>query len=146
MKLRLIKQKNGVYMYCPNGTILQPTEKDLAQLLTSFTKPQRFKGTAGSWSANMADMEEGSGETLAYVDDTYKLVILNEQAFAGLFKPEIKYISASEYAAMYDKCKATVKNLCVAGKLPGAYKTSAGWLIPDDAPYPQDGRRRQETE
>lgn len=140
MKLRLLKQKNNVLLYCPNGTIIKPTEEDLIRLLTSFSKPQHFKGDAGRWSVNMAGMEDAAGETLAYVDDTYKLIILDEQAFVGLFKPETKYISVSEYATLYGKCRATVKNLCVAGKLPGAYKTSSGWLIPEGTPYPKDGR------
>lgn len=143
MKLRLIKQKNKVLLYCPNGTILIPTEDDLVRLLTSFSKPQRFNGHSGFWSANMAAMEDAVGETLAYVDDAYKLVVLNEQAFAGLFKPEVKYISASEYAALHNKGNAIVKRLCLAGKLPGAYKTSSGWLIPEKTPYPEDGRTKR---
>ena len=143
MKLRLIKQKNKILLYCPNGTILTPTEDDLIRMLTSFSKPQRFNGDSGYWSANMATMEEAAGETLAYVDDAYKLVILNEQAFAGLFKPETKYISASEYAALHNKGNAIVKRLCLAGKLPGAYKTSSGWLIPEKTPYPEDGRTKR---
>lgn len=142
MKLRLIKQRNKNFLYCPNGTILIPTEDDLVRMLTSFSKPQRFNGDSGYWSANMATMEDASGEMLAYVDDTYKLVVLNEQAFAGLFMPETKYISASECAALHDKGNAIVKRLCLAGKLPGAYKTSSGWLIPENTPYPIDGRTK----
>lgn len=145
MKLRLLKQRNKVLLYCPNGTILIPTEDDLSRLLTSFSKPQHFVGNAGRWNTNMAKMEDGTGETLAYVDDTYKLIILNEQTFSGLVKPAVKYISASEYAILHDKCRATVKNLCVAGKLLGAYKTSSGWLIPENTPYPADGRTKTAT-
>ena len=140
MKLRLIKQRNNVLLYCPNGTILTPTEDELVRMLTSFSKPQQFNGTSGYWSANMASLDVAAGETLAYVDDTYKLVVLNEQAFSGLFKPETKYLSASEYAARHNKGNAIIKRLCLEGKLPGAYKTSSGWLIPENAPYPKDGR------
>ncbi len=140
MKLRLLSYNKKVYILCQNGSVLIPTEQDLIRLLTSFSKPHSFKGKDGYWNTAIANIEEASGETLAYIDDTNKLVILNEKTFSDIVKQEQKYISATEYAAQHDKCRATIKNLCVAGKLPGAYKTSSGWLIPEGTPYPKDGR------
>ena len=140
MKLRLLKNKNNIYIYCSNGSIMKPRDEDLVRLLTTFNKPNQFKGDAGYWNISMATMEDAVGETLAYIDDACKLIVLSEQAFACVLKQDEKYVSVSEYAAAHDKCRATIKNLCVAGKLPGAYKTSSGWLIPENAPYPKDGR------
>lgn len=140
MKLRLVKRDNTLYLYCMNGSVLSPTKQDLARLLTEFTKPQAFKGENNYWNATLSRMDDAPGETLAYVDDTKKLIILNDKVFADVVQKEEKYISATEYAERFGKCRATVKNLCVAGRLPGAYKTSSGWLIPENTPYPQDGR------
>ena len=143
MKLRLLKASNTLYMYCQNGSILIPTSHDLIRLLTSFSKPHTFKGEYSYWNTTLSNMEDASGETLAYIDDANKLIVLNEKTFSKIVQKEEAYVSVSEYAVMYDKCRATVKNLCVAGKLPGAYKTSSGWLIPKDAPYPLDGRTKK---
>ena len=140
MKLRLLKLKDTVYLYCPNGTIMKPQPVDLIRILTNFTNPHQFKGSEGYWNTTMANMEDAAGETLAYVDDCFKLIVLNEKTFSDIITQETKFISASEYATYHGKCRATVKNLCVAGKLPGAYKTSSGWLIPEGTPYPKDGR------
>ena len=136
MKLRLIKAKRGLQLLCPNGSVLDVDQVILSSLLTSFRNPNDFKGTSGMWSNIAPYMDEIKGETLAYVDDRYNLVILSEEAFSSIVKQN-EYISVSEYAAKHDKCRATVKNLCVAGRLPGAYKTSSGWLIPSDTPYPE---------
>ena len=140
MKLRLLRVKNNLYIYCTNGSILKAEAEDLARLLKGFSRPQQFKGSSGYWNVEMASMEEAAGVTLAYVDDTNKLVVLSEEAFSGIVSTQEKYVSVSEYAALHGKCRATIKNLCVAGRLPGAYKTSSGWSIPKDAPYPTDGR------
>ena len=80
-------------------------------------------------------MDDAAGITLAFVDDANKLVILSD----NLFSPEkqIVYISATEYAEMHGKSRPSIKNMCAAGRIPGAYKTSSGWLIPKDAPYPE---------
>lgn len=141
MKLRLVRRYKAIHIYCPNGTILNPTEDDIIKLLTSFKKPNQFKGNDGFWNNEIADIENAPGETLAYVDDTNKLVILNESVFDGLLKETMSYVSANEYADMHGKGKAIVKKLCLEGRIQGAQKHSTGWLIPKDAPYPKDKRR-----
>ena len=140
MKLRLSIVSKKLCVYCSNGSILIPSDDDLRRILTSFSKPHLFKGRDGFWNGEVVRMEDAPGETLAYVDDKYKLVVLNEQAFTSIVQLPTKYISVSEYAQIHNKCRATIKNLCVAGKLPGAYKNSSGWLIPADVPYPEEGR------
>lgn len=144
MKLRLVQHYKVTYIYCSNGTILKPTEQDIIRLLTSFKKPNQFKGNDGFWNGEIADIENAPGETLAYVDDTNKLIILNEKVFDGLLKESVSYISANEYAEVNGKGKAIVKRLCLEGRIPGAQKLSTGWLIPKDAPYPEDGRKKKQ--
>lgn len=143
MKLRLLKNKKNIAIFCQNGTILIPTAHDMIRLLTAFSKPHVFKGSDGYWNTTFSNMEDADGETLAYIDDSNKLIVLNDKTFAEIVQKEEKYISASEYAARHDKGNAIVKRLCLAGKLPGAYKTSSGWLIPENTPYPEDGRTKR---
>lgn len=135
MKLRLINQGKERLLLCPNGSILEVDKDVLDRLLTGFKKAKSFRGSYGYWNKENASMEDVFGETLAFVDDANKLIILSDK----LFTPEkpVVYISATEYAELHGKSRPSVKNMCADGRIPGAYKTSSGWLIPKDAPYPE---------
>ena len=135
MKLRLIEQRKQRLLLCPNGSVLKVDKDVLERLLTGFKKPSSFKGTDGFWSAENANMEDVYGETLAFVDDAYKLVVISDSLFSET--KAVTYISATEYAALHGKSRPSVKNMCVAGRIEGAYKTSSGWLIPEAAPWPE---------
>ena len=139
MKLRLIEQRKERFLLCPNGSVLKVDKDVLNRLLTEFKKARNFKGTDGFWNVENANMEDAAGITLAFVDDANKLVILSDK----LFSPEkqVVYISATEYADLHGKGRAVVKKLCKDGRIDGAYQTSAGWLIPKDAPYPDRKKR-----
>ena len=143
MKLRLIEQRNKRLLLCPNGSILEVDRIVLERLLTGFKKPHSFKGSYGYWNHENATMEEVYGLTLAFVDDTHRLVIASDKLFARN-KPTV-YISATEYAELHSKSRPSVKNMCAAGRIPGAYKTSSGWLIPKDAPYPERKKREAKS-
>ena len=138
MKLRLVKKSKNMLLYCLNGSVMNATNEVLARLLTSFDKPTSFKGGDGYWDALITNMEDAEGITLAYVDDSKKLIILDTKVFVPVISEPVKnkFISASEYAAKHEKSRASVKNMCAAGRIEGAYKTSSGWLIPENAPYP----------
>lgn len=135
MKLRIIQQAKNIVILCPNGSCMEADKESLGKLLTSFKRPTSFKGQDGFWNKETACMDDVPGITLAFVDDANKLVILSDKLFAP--EKQIVYISATEYAELHGKCRATIKNLCKDGRLEGAYQTSAGWLIPKDAPYPE---------
>ena len=139
MKLRLIKTKKDAQILCLDGSIIEADKKNLSQLLTGFRRPFIFKGEERFWSNTCSNMEDVKGETLAYVDDRGALVILNQDAFASVVIHD-NYISTTEYANKVGKSRPSIKNMCAAGRIPGAYKTSSGWLIPENAPYPEDGR------
>ena len=44
----------------------------------------------------------------------------------------------SEYAARIGKAHRSVRQKCQLGTLPGAIKIGRDWLIPSDAPYPDN--------
>ena len=139
MKLRVIEYKTERFILCPNGSMLKADKDALNRLLTDFKKAKTFKGSDGYWNTEILSMEEAAGITLAFVDDANKLVILSDKLFAP--EKQIAYISATEYAELHEKSRPSVKNMCAAGRIPGAYKTSSGWLIPKDAPYPERKKR-----
>ena len=137
MKLRLVEQKGELLLLCPNGSILNADEAVLNRLLHGFNRPNMFKGNDRYWNNTVADMEDAPGKTLAFVDDTYRLIILNTGVYSYVNKTETVYVSAIEYAEARGKSWSAVKNMCAVGRLEGAYKISSGWLIPENAPWPE---------
>lgn len=135
MKLRVIQQARDKLILCPNGSLIKADQEVLQRLLTGFKTAKNFKGEDGYWNIKFAKMEDVAGTTLAFVDDSSKLVILSDQLFVA--EKQTVYISATEFAKLHDKSRPSVKNMCAAGRIPGAYKTSSGWLIPEDAEYPE---------
>ena len=134
MKLRVVTYRTQTYILCPNGSKLKADKDNLNRLLSDFRKPSSFKGEDGYWNDAVASMDEAAGETLAFVDDSLKLVIISDKLYAAV---STNYISATEYARKHGKGRAMVKRLCDEGRIEGAHKISSGWLIPEDAPYPE---------
>lgn len=143
MKLRLIEVRRERLLLCPNGSIMKVDDDVLNRLLTGFKKTGSFKGDYGYWSTETADMENVLGTTLAFVDDANKLIVISEQLFSS--QKQTVYISATEYAEKHGKSRPSVKNMCADGRIEGAYKTSSGWLIPADAPWPERKTRTPAT-
>lgn len=137
MKLRVINNHKEILLLCPNGSILKVDEGVLLELLCNFKNPSHFKGKYGYWNTDNADIEKVFGDNLAYVDDSYKLIILNDKLFSKLKGRNVKYISTTEYAELHGKTRPTVKKLCADGRIEGAYKASSGWMIPENAPWPK---------
>lgn len=134
MKLRVVTYRTQMYILCPNGSKLKADKDNLNRLLSNFRKPSSFKGEDGYWNDTVASMEDAAGETLAFVDDSLKLVIISDKLYAAA---STNFISATEYAQKHGKGRAMVKRLCDEGRIEGARKISSGWLIPEDAPYPE---------
>lgn len=52
----------------------------------------------------------------------------------------MKYMSASEAAAKWGLSSRRVGLLCNEGRIEGAQKAGATWIIPEDAKKPSDAR------
>lgn len=50
------------------------------------------------------------------------------------------YITVNQAAKKWGLSDRRVRNLCAAGKIPGAYREGRAWKIPSDATKPTDGR------
>lgn len=140
MKLKLVLECGKRFLCCPNGSILIADDSVLQRLLTDFKKPNSFKGEDGCWNDVICDMKDVKGQVLAIVDDSLNLVIYSNKTFEGFQTSEV-YISASEYAELHQKSHPRIKKLCEDGRIPGAQKNRSGWLIPQNAPYPERKKR-----
>ncbi|WP_349947440.1 DNA-binding protein [Lacrimispora sp. BS-2] len=54
----------------------------------------------------------------------------------------MEYISVKEAAKQWGLTPRMVDYHCTDGRINGAQKIAGVWLIPRDAPRPEDGRRR----
>lgn len=150
MKARLIKsEENDLLLLCTDGSVFGPGRAELGRLLSSFQVADEIRQFAGSktqncWNSEYPDMSLYPGTTLAYVTDTYELVIRDFSPFKILLEANtlntFNMITAQEYADMYGKSVEQIKVFCRKGRLSGAVKLGRDWLIPSDAPYPADNR------
>lgn len=50
------------------------------------------------------------------------------------------YLSITQISEKWEIKQRRIRTLCAEGRIPGAYKVGAYWLIPDDAKKPKDKR------
>ena len=87
------------------------------------------------------EMIEYGGDTIAIVDDAGNLTIYNQFFFVDSMKGlKVKFLSAADYARKHGRQSSAVRKLCREGRIRGAQNTEAGWVIPEDSPYPTDAR------
>lgn len=55
----------------------------------------------------------------------------------------MEYMSAKEVAEKWGITRRRVQVYCIDGRIAGAVKVSAVWLIPKDAEKPSDPRKKQ---
>ena len=53
------------------------------------------------------------------------------------------YITASEVAERWNISQRRVQVLCAEGRIPGVFKLSESWAIPEDAEKPKDTRYKE---
>lgn len=52
----------------------------------------------------------------------------------------MEYISISQTSEKWGITTRRIRTLCMEGRIPGAYKVGAYWLIPEEAEKPKDER------
>jgi len=150
MKVRLLEDKDGFWILLDNGNVLPVTKERLRNMLVnldilySSCEQLSQECTLTKWNYEYPDMQCVPGETYAYITDTLDVVISNFGPFLCLFD-DVNYtiedlIRASDYAKKHNRSVEQIKVLCRAGRIPGATKIGRDWVIPKDAPYPEDWR------
>ena len=137
--------------YVPTETRCIPGKAEIGRLLFHFKTinvlDDSLLGNPNSekWSDEYPEMVSYPGETMAYVTDSFQLVIVDFRPFKVLFD-EVKaptiddLLTVAEYAQLYNKSVEQVKVLCRKGRIVGAKKLGRDWVIPQDTPYPSDNR------
>lgn len=57
-----------------------------------------------------------------------------------------RYVSTPDYAEMHGKERKQITNYCKEERIPGVIRTGKNYLIPIDAPYPNDKRFSENKE
>ena len=147
MKARLVKLGETVNILCPNGTVCKANPSLMTHFFSNFDKPGVFTGKDGVWNKQFLDMSEYPGETLAYITDDLKLVVLAawsiEMALLPADPSQRKLLTVKEYAKKHDRSKELIKAFVRDGRIMGAEKIGRQWFIPEDAPYPVEVSRRK---
>ena len=136
MVLRLAMIEKELKVCCANGSFLKADESVLRKILTEFDRATGIKGHDGYWSNTYSNMKDIPGQTLAYVSDDLKLVILDKNVFKCIVTPT-NFVSVNEFAEKNGKQIAIVRRLCAEGRIENAQKIGETWLIPSDAKYPE---------
>lgn len=141
MKARIVKQTDGtIHLILCSGKIRIINIEEAKAFLLTFNSDEYYIETSQT-EYFMKNMNEYDGITLAYVNDSKKLVVESPSFLQDLFfEAQPDYLTATEYAEKHDKKPGIVKRMCRNGRINGAVMKGTQWLIPKDAPYPQDAR------
>lgn len=150
MKVRLLNNKNVLWLLFETGEIFPASKSDLNNMLFNFRNPVNIferlenKSQGKTWNHEYPDIQSVPGDTLAYITDEHHLVVLNFAPFAPLFD-DVNYTiedlyTIAEYAEAHNKSVEQVKVFCRAGRIPRAKKIGRDWVIPKSVPYPYDRR------
>lgn len=150
MKARLIKtESNDLVLLLDNGSYLEsPSLSVLGIMLFNFKSIDEFglEKEGRSWKKEYPSITSVPGQNLAYITDSFQLVIEDIFPFVGVFEqvkatvPIESVLTAAEYAKKYNKSVEQIKVFCRNGRIWGAKKIGRDWVIPEDAPYPTDTR------
>ena len=150
MKARLIREGSGVYsVLCPDGTIVDADAVVLRSFLRNVRYIDNISGEDGGrrWDNVAPDMFAYEGETFAYINDDYTIIIKNFLPFEALFQIDTEssifdLLSVAEYAEMVGKSIEQVKVHLRNNRIPNARKIGRDWVIHKDSVvfYPTDNR------
>lgn len=151
MQARLLETSEETLLFLENGAVFAASKTVLFYLLFNFKKlsyediSASGKQLPNDWRKEHLDLGIIPGNTLAYVTDSFDLVIVNFAPFVSLFDDiqytSEDYCSVQEYAKKHNKSVEQVKVFCRKGRILGAKKIGRDWVIPTSSPYPYDKRR-----
>lgn len=140
MKARLVFLANSYQLLLCNGAIKKVTPAEAARFIETFDSELHY-AAPGSWNYAGISMSDYGGETVARVNDDGTLIVVSGSHLRALLSErEFNYLSVDEYAEKYGKKRSIVARLCNEARLPGIKRVGSRWLIPEDAPYPEDSR------
>lgn len=142
MKARLLTANGEIVLLLNTGRIIKCTKETAMQFIKNYDSNE-YISDVNKWSYEIT-MGEFEGETIAIVDQDGRLIIEHPKFFRYILTaPPINYLTINEYAEKYNKARGIIARFCRDGRLEGAINKGSSWLIPEDAPYPEDTRGRK---
>ena len=139
MFARLFKKGDEVIVAYEAGDIVSLDEAGVKDFFLNADTLVR-KNAIKHPTLKILNMTQSTGQTLAYVDDQYNLVITDLPYYRRIMAKPIEYLTAEEYGELHGKKRGIIMRLCRDRRLLGAIKKGEMWLIPKDTPYPKDAR------
>lgn len=146
MQARIVKLNENYFILFLDGSISVCGKREFNLFMKSSKNITDYSGGINRWDTQYKNMEDYPGETISVITDDGSILIKDLTPFRFLFtynQETEKDISASDYAKKHGKSVEQIKVLCRNNKIKGARKFGRDWLIPENAPYPEDGRKRK---
>lgn len=141
MLAKIFLIKNEYHLCLCNSKPKKLSLPELRHFLETFNDKGHYP--ADDTNSEYGVLSPANGELLAEVNKDYKLIIVSPQLLSAVFHaPETHYLTIDEYAALVGRGRNVVGRMCRNGRIPGARQQGSRWLIPEDAPYPPEGRKR----
>ena len=139
MLVRLFKANEEIILVFGTGNVLTLDESGIRDF---FLNADRYLEDNLNTSLNIPILGRSLniGDTLAYIDNERKLVIVDLPFFKSIMSKPVELLTAEEYAELHGKKRPIILRYLRERRLPGAIKKGEVWLIPKDCPYPKDPR------
>lgn len=141
MLAKIFLIKNEYHLCLCNSKPKKLALPELRDFLETFNDKNHYPTDDGDNEYGV--LSPANGELLAEVSDGYKLTVISPKLLSAVFRAkEIRYLTVDEYAELVGRGRNIVARMCRNGRIPGARQQGSRWLIPEDAPYPAEGRQR----
>ena len=144
MKAKLITHRGIYYLYLDEETIVPMRTDNVKNFLRNYSEDSYYENLINQYSVPALKRKFSDIPTvLAIVEEDNVLTIKDPTLISRLFSPqtESKFISTEDFAVKHGKKRAIVLRMCREGRIDGARLINSVWVIPSDAPYPEDGRK-----
>lgn len=136
MKACLLSRTGAYHLVLAAGRSRTMSPDEARKFLLTFDAADHYAETSAQ-----AEATAPKGEVVAQIEDDGRLTVFSSKLFNTLFLPDdTKYLTTKEYAEKFGKTRSLVLRHCREQRIPGAIQKGSTWLIPEEAPYPQDGR------
>ena len=136
MKYKLIKYNDELHLLFYTGEIKILAMDEARRYVFNFDSVELPEGTDMSHI-----FDDYEGELLVSLGDEGDLTVYDSSFLRELATPsEFPYFTVPEYAAAHEKKGSIIRRMCCEGRIEGAIQIGATWLIPKNAPYPDDRR------
>ena len=142
MRLKLYKHNENYCLIVSSGVMRIISKAEALDVIFNFDN--HLNETSGETPFS-SYFDSYPGELIAALSKEGCLTIHNAQLYREILTPssdEFPYLCLSAYADKHNRTASNVRKHCRASRIPGAILVGPTWLIPKNAPYPDDNRAK----